>query len=65
MRFQGQRIVVIGGSSGMGLTTAKMAASEGADVIIASRPEEKLQKAQARINGKMEAFRPADPPYRY
>lgn len=56
MRFQGQRIVIIGGSSGMGLATAKMAASEGATVVIASRTEEKLRKAAAQIRGKVEVL---------
>ncbi len=56
MRFQGQRIVVIGGSSGMGLATAKMAAAEGAVVVIASRSEDKLRQAKARIEGKVELY---------
>jgi NAD(P)-dependent dehydrogenase (short-subunit alcohol dehydrogenase family) len=56
MRFQGQRIVIIGGSSGMGLATAKMAAAEGATVVIASRSEGKLQQAKAQIQGKVEVF---------
>jgi len=54
MRFQGQKIVVIGGSSGMGLATAKMAVAEGATVVIASRSEEKLRKARAEIKGNVE-----------
>lgn len=40
----------------MGLATAKMAASEGAAVVIASRSEEKLQAAKAQINGNAEAL---------
>lgn len=54
MRFQGQKIVIIGGSSGMGLATAKMASAEGAAVVIASRSEEKLRQAKARISGNVE-----------
>ena len=54
MRFKGQRIVIIGGSSGMGFATAKMAAAEGAAVVIASRSEERLQKAKSRIEGDVE-----------
>jgi NAD(P)-dependent dehydrogenase (short-subunit alcohol dehydrogenase family) len=54
MRFKGQKIVVIGGSSGMGLATAIAAAAEGAHVIIASRSEEKLRHAKARIQGSVE-----------
>ena len=56
MRFQGKKIIVIGGSSGMGLATAKAAATEGARVIIASRSEEKLRQAKAQVQGSVEAF---------
>ncbi len=56
MRFKGQKIVIIGGSSGMGLATAKMAAAEGAAVVIASRSEEKLKKAKAEIQGNVETL---------
>jgi NAD(P)-dependent dehydrogenase (short-subunit alcohol dehydrogenase family) len=56
MRFQGKKIVVIGGSSGMGLATAKAAAAEGAGVIIASRSEEKLRQAKAQIQGSVEGL---------
>jgi len=56
MKFQGKRIVIVGGSSGMGLATAKAAAAEGARVVIASRSEEKLRKAEAQIQGKVEVF---------
>ena len=50
-----QKIVVIGGSSGMGLATAKRFALEGARVVIASRSEEKLKAALSEIGGKAEA----------
>jgi len=56
MRFQRKKIIVIGGSSGMGLATAKAAATEGARVIIASRSEEKLRQAKAQVQGSVEAF---------
>lgn len=56
MRFQGKKIVVIGGSSGMGLATARAAAAEGARVIIASRSEEKLRQAKAQIQGSVEGL---------
>ena len=47
-------MVIIGGSSGIGLATAKAAAAEGAQVVIASRSEEKLRKAAGEIQGKVE-----------
>lgn len=56
LRLQGKRIVIIGGSSGIGLATAKMAAAEGALVVLASRSLEKLDKAKAEIPGRVEVF---------
>ena len=56
MRFQGQRIVIIGGSSGIGLATAKMAAAEGATVVIGGRSEEKLRQAKGQMRRDVEAF---------
>ncbi|MBE7103518.1 SDR family oxidoreductase [Bacillus cereus] len=44
------RIVIIGGSSGIGLTTAKQAIEQGAHVVIAGRSEERLKAAQEYIN---------------
>jgi NAD(P)-dependent dehydrogenase (short-subunit alcohol dehydrogenase family) len=56
MELQGKKVVIIGGSSGIGLATAKAAAAEGAEVVIASRSEEKLRKATAEIKGKVESI---------
>jgi NAD(P)-dependent dehydrogenase (short-subunit alcohol dehydrogenase family) len=53
------RVVVIGGSSGMGLATAKLLTAEGAQVMIASRSRDKLDKALHVIGGNAEA-RPLD-----
>ncbi len=39
-----QTIVITGGSSGLGLATAKMAAERGANVVIVSRDEEGLRR---------------------
>ncbi len=47
--MKGQKVVIIGGSSGIGLATAKEAISRGAEVVIASRSEEKLKKAEQEI----------------
>jgi NAD(P)-dependent dehydrogenase (short-subunit alcohol dehydrogenase family) len=41
----GQTVVVIGGSSGIGLETARRARAEGADVILAGRNPDRLKKA--------------------
>jgi NAD(P)-dependent dehydrogenase (short-subunit alcohol dehydrogenase family) len=52
MLLSGQKVVVVGGSSGIGLSTAELAKSEGADVVIASRNAERLKKAAAQLGAK-------------
>ncbi|MFO7287448.1 MAG: SDR family oxidoreductase [Gammaproteobacteria bacterium] len=47
--FENQKILVIGGSSGIGFATAQLAAELGAAVTIASRSEAKLRDAAERI----------------
>jgi len=49
MALTGQRIVVIGGSSGMGLATAHAAAAAGAIVTIASSSKERIDAALAEL----------------
>jgi len=56
MSIKDKRVVIIGGSSGLGLATAKAAVADGAEVIIASRSSERLEKAKAEIAGKVQAF---------
>jgi NAD(P)-dependent dehydrogenase (short-subunit alcohol dehydrogenase family) len=46
----GKKVVVVGGSSGIGLSTAELARREGADVIIASRSAAKLDPIAERLN---------------
>jgi NAD(P)-dependent dehydrogenase (short-subunit alcohol dehydrogenase family) len=50
MLLAGKKVVVVGGSSGIGLATAEMAKREGADVIIASRNVERLDKVAEKLN---------------
>ena len=52
MQLAGKKIVVVGGSSGIGLSTAELTKSEGAEVIIASRSAEKLNAAAAKLGVK-------------
>jgi NAD(P)-dependent dehydrogenase (short-subunit alcohol dehydrogenase family) len=52
MLLVGKKVVVVGGSSGIGLSTAELAKSEGAEVIIASRSAEKLNAAAAKLGAK-------------
>lgn len=42
-----KKVVIIGGSSGIGLESAKQLLAQGAEVIIASRSEDKLRKAKS------------------
>jgi NAD(P)-dependent dehydrogenase (short-subunit alcohol dehydrogenase family) len=45
----GKKVVVVGGSSGIGFSTAELARSEGAEVIIASHNPERLNAAAAKL----------------
>jgi NAD(P)-dependent dehydrogenase (short-subunit alcohol dehydrogenase family) len=49
MLLAGKKVVVVGGSSGIGLATAERAKKEGAEVIIASRNAERLKAAASKI----------------
>jgi NAD(P)-dependent dehydrogenase (short-subunit alcohol dehydrogenase family) len=49
MLLRDQTVVVIGGSSGIGLATAKAAADEGAQVVITGRSRERLSEARRTI----------------
>ncbi|MCR8656770.1 SDR family oxidoreductase [Paenibacillus endoradicis] len=53
MNLINQRVVIIGGSTGIGLGTAKEAIRQGAHVVIAGRSLEKLEQAQSDINSDL------------
>jgi len=50
--LQDKRVVVLGGSSGIGLEVAKQAASQGASVVIASSNAERVRKAVESVGGE-------------
>ena len=49
--FDNKRVVIVGGSSGIGLAIAEKAASQGAEVIIVSSNQERVQEAAKSIGG--------------
>ena len=49
MSLSGQTVVVIGGSAGIGLETARLARVEGADVVLVARNPERLAQAAADV----------------
>ena len=58
----GQTVVVIGGSAGIGLETARRASAEGAKVILTGRDPERLQRAASELDAlSTAAFDAADP----
>lgn len=54
--LRGQKVVIIGGSSGIGLESAKQVIAQGAEVIIASRSEEKLRYAKEQLGENATTF---------
>jgi short-subunit dehydrogenase involved in D-alanine esterification of teichoic acids len=48
----GQTVVVIGGSAGIGLETARRARAEGAEVILTGRNPERLAEAASQFGAR-------------
>jgi NAD(P)-dependent dehydrogenase (short-subunit alcohol dehydrogenase family) len=48
----GQTVVVVGGSAGIGLETARLARAEGADVILTGRDPDRLRHAAGEIGAR-------------
>ena len=58
----GHTVVVIGGSAGIGLETARQARAEGADVILTARNPDRLQRAAPELGARSTAaFDATDP----
>jgi NAD(P)-dependent dehydrogenase (short-subunit alcohol dehydrogenase family) len=61
-QLEGQTVVLIGGSAGIGLETARRARAEGADVILAARNPERLERAAEDVGARSTAaFDATDP----
>ena len=53
--LQGQTVVVIGGSAGIGLETARRARTQGADVILTGRNPDRLDQAARDVGAQRTA----------
>src|ERR1700719_2296289 len=54
--LSGKRIVMLGGSSGIGFAVAQQAVAEGATAIIASSNADRVKQAVATLDGKAEGY---------
>jgi NAD(P)-dependent dehydrogenase (short-subunit alcohol dehydrogenase family) len=52
--LKGKAVVVLGGTSGIGIATARAAAEKGAYVIVTSRNAERVQQAARAVRGRGE-----------
>ena len=52
MQLKGKTVVVVGGSSGIGYSTAEMAKAEGANIVIASHNPDRLKAAADKLGAK-------------
>jgi NAD(P)-dependent dehydrogenase (short-subunit alcohol dehydrogenase family) len=50
--LQGKKVVILGGSSGIGLATARAAADDGAEVVVTSSGKDKVARAVASLGGR-------------
>ena len=54
--LSGKRIVVLGGSSGIGLSVAQQVVAQGGRAIIASSNADRVEQAMATLDGKAEGY---------
>jgi NAD(P)-dependent dehydrogenase (short-subunit alcohol dehydrogenase family) len=54
--LRGQTVVVIGGSSGIGLETARLARANGADIILTARDPDRLHRVGLELGASIAAF---------
>ena len=58
--LSGQTVVVIGGSAGIGLETARLARERGAEVIITARSQDRLRQVGQELGASTAAFDATD-----
>ena len=56
MLLEGKRVVVIGGTSGIGLAIGRQARAEGASMVITGRDPQKLAHAASALGGDTQSF---------
>ena len=56
----GQTVLVIGGRSGIGLETARLARAQGADIILTARNPDRLHRAGLELGASIAAFDATD-----
>jgi len=56
MSLSGKRVVVLGGTSGIGFAVAEAATASGATVVVASRDQQRVESAVARLPAGTEGF---------
>src|SRR5260370_20674409 len=61
MSLKDQTVVILGGSSGIGLATAKAPLAEGAKVVITGRSRDRLQRARTGCRDHARARAPYVP----
>jgi NAD(P)-dependent dehydrogenase (short-subunit alcohol dehydrogenase family) len=52
--LQAKRVIILGGSSGIGLAVAEQASSQGANVVVVSSNPDRIQKAVQSLDGRVE-----------
>ena len=58
--LRGQTVIVIGGSSGIGLETARLARASGADIILTAREPDRLYRVGLELAASIAAFDATD-----
>src|SRR5258705_793894 len=56
MELDSKKIVIVGGTSGIGLATARLAAAEGATVVVASSNPDRIDAALADLPVSAEGY---------
>ena len=56
MTLAGQTVLVLGGTAGIGLETARLARANGAEVIVTARNPDRLREVGRELEARIEAF---------